>query len=103
YDLGYMPRGNNKTELNENQVGSDLIKADVYNNPFTIALNGEYITFDFKDYVKEANLIVVSDAGNIYSYSINNSNIIKSDIKGKKSLYLLVNGKYYTLLTTLKD
>jgi len=93
----------NKTELNENQIGSDLIKADVYNNPFTIALNGEYITFDFKDYVKEANLIVASDAGNIYSYNINNSNIIKSDIKGKKSLYLLVNGKYYTLLTTLKD
>lgn len=79
-----------------------LDEADVYKNKFKIATMGNYITYDFGE-LKNAELVMVNrDAKFTYLYSLDAQSMIKTDIKGETSLYLRINGKYYSLLTTIK-
>lgn len=85
-----------------NDIADSLDEAQVYEKEFQVVANGEYISFDFED--KDARLLLVNKASQYtFAYSIKDIDIIKHNIKGNISLYLEIDGAYYTLLTTLKN
>lgn len=89
-------------KLITNDIADNLDNAEVYSKDFQVVANGEYISFDIDE--TNANLLLVNKTSQYtYSYDLNNLSIIKHNITGNVSLYLEIDGKYYTLLTTLKN
>ncbi len=85
-----------------NDIADSLDEAKPYERDFQVVANGEYISFDFDE--KNAKLLLVNKTSQYtFAYSINSKNIIKHNIKGNVSLYLEIDGVYYSLLTTLKN
>lgn len=85
-----------------NDISSNLDNAEIYNKEFQVVANGEYVSFDIDEV--DAKLLLVNKASlYTFSYDIKDKNLIKHNISGNISLYLVVDGKYYTLLTTLKN
>lgn len=86
------------------EIENKLANAKTYNKEYKISINGEYITYDFQEKVEKMELVLVTrNSDTTYSYVIDSKNIIKTNIKGDISLYVKVNGTYYTLLTTVKN
>ena len=77
-----------------------LKNAVKYDGEFNISYMDEYIAYT-GDLTGE--LLIIDSKGKLYSYPIDKSGIIKTDIKGKKSLYLNKDGIIYTLKTTLNE
>lgn len=85
-----------------NDIADSLDEAPAYERDFQVVANGEYISFDFDE--KNAKLLLVNKTSQYtFAYNINSKNIIKHNIKGNVSLYLEIDGVYYSLLTTLKN
>ena len=85
-----------------NDIADSLDEAKPYERDFQVVANGEYISFDFDE--KNAKLLLVNKTSQYtFAYNINSKNIIKHNIKGNISLYLEIDGVYYSLLTTLKN
>ena len=68
--------------------------------PFKITYMNDYISYS-SDLSGE--LLVVTRDGGLYSYDFDKAGIIRTDIKGDKSLYVKVDGIIYSLKTTLED
>lgn len=89
-------------KLITNDIADSLDEAPLYEREFQVVSNGEYISYKFDE--KNAKLLLVNKTSQYtYAYTIQDNNIIKHNIKGNVSLYLEINGKYYSLLTTLKN
>lgn len=85
-----------------NDIADSLDEAPLYDKEFQVVSNGEYISFDFEE--KNAKLMLVNKTSKYtYEYNVKDTNIIKHNISGNVSLYLDINGTYYSLLTTLKN
>ena len=61
---------------------------------------GEYISYTSDVTGK---LLIVDSKGKLYTYPIDKSGVIKTDIEGRKSLYISKDGVIYILKTTLVD
>ena len=68
--------------------------------PFKVSYMNDYISYS-SDVTGE--LLVITRDGGLYSYDIDKDGIIRTDIKGDKSLYIKVDGVIYSLKTTLDD
>lgn len=89
-------------KLITDNIADRLDNAPLYEGKFQVVSNGEYISFDFEE--KNAKLLLVNKNSQYsYVYDLKGINIIKHNIKGSLSLYLEINGKYYSLLTCLKN
>lgn len=78
----------------------ELVDAKIYDKDYEIALNGDYISYEFMEDVTL--LMVTKNSNYTYSFELKNKNIIKTDLSGEVSLYVISDGVYYTLLSTLK-
>lgn len=86
--------------LKTSEIGEKLIDAKTYNDNYSLTLNGSFISYDFKD--KDVTLILTSKNTNYsYTYDLKDNSSIRTDLKGEYSVYIITNGTYYTLLTTL--
>ena len=86
------------------EIEEKLVNAKTYDKEYKIAINGEYITYDFQESTSKMDLVLVTrNSENTYSYDMSNRNIIKTNITGDVSLYINFNGTYYTLLTTIDN
>ena len=86
-------------------IGIDTLKeeldhANVYTNPYNIAVMGDYITYDIGD-TKEATILLIDDKNKVYMFDTNSSNMFKTDITGKFAVYMTVDNAYYNLMTTI--
>lgn len=85
-----------------NDISDSLDEAEVYDKEFQVVSNGEYISFDIDE--PNAKLLLVNKTSQYtYAYDLKDLKLIKHNIKGNISLYLDINGRYFTLLTTLKN
>lgn len=86
--------------INTESIVSELDKAEIYREDFDIALMGEYVSVDFKD--KDVTLLMVNKYNNlVYSYEVDGSALIKVNAQDDISLFIIVDNKYYNLLTVL--
>lgn len=86
--------------INTESIVSELDKAEIYREDFDIALMGEYVSVDFKD--KDVTLLMVNKYNNlVYSYEVDGSALIKVNAQDDISLFVIVDNKYYNLLTVL--
>ena len=93
-----------ETKIETTNIEDKLVNAELYKNKYLLAVNGEYITFEFDENTSKMNLVLVTrNTDYSYMYSLNNKNIIKTKINGDVSLYLENNGTYYSLLTTINN
>jgi hypothetical protein len=82
--------------LNNDNVGNVLIGTEM-DAGYKLAVNGEYITFDFNRPNTKMNLILVTrNTMNSYMYNISNKHMIKTGVTGDVSLFLEINGQYYS-------
>lgn len=85
-----------------------LDNAPLYEKNYTLALNYKKIDFSLKDKYREVNLLLVSK-NNAYTYQYNIKNkthettSIITDLEGEYSLYLEIDGNYYSLITTIEN
>ncbi len=92
----------NSEKIITNDISDSLDEAPVYEKEFQVVANGEYISYDIAE--KNARLLLVNKTSQYtFAYDLSADNIIKHNIKGNISLYLEINGTYYSLLTTLKN
>ncbi len=96
-NISYTP----KTKLNINDYIESLKTAYIFNGNYKLSTNGEYITFDFGSNFPADMLILTTD-GELYSYDIANTNIIKTDITGTKAIFLKYADDYYTIMTNIE-
>lgn len=93
-----------EAKLETTNIEQKLIDAESYELDYTLAVNGEYITFDFPEDRDNMNLLLVTrNTKYTYKYLITGRNMIKTSIVGDVSLYLDINGTYYSLLTTVNN
>ena len=93
-----------KTKLETSEMEDKLVNALLYQDDYKLAVNGEYITFDFNRPNTKMNLILVTrNTMNSYMYNISNKHMIKTGVTGDVSLFLEINGQYYSLLTTINN
>lgn len=86
--------------INTESIVSELDKAEIYREDFDIALMGEYVSVDFKD--KDVTLLMINKYNNlVYSYEVDGSALIKVNAQDDISLFIIVDNKYYNLLTVL--
>lgn len=86
--------------INTESIVSELDKAEIYREDFDIALMGEYVSVDFKD--NDVTLLMVNKYNNlVYSYEVDGSALIKVNAQDDISLFVIVDNKYYNLLTVL--
>ena len=77
-------------------IENELDNAESYNNNFSIYSANDFIFFSFADKASEL-IIVAEDTNYVYEYSIDNINMIKHDIEGKKALFVKINDNIYKL------
>lgn len=88
--------------LSTNELSSGLDNALVYDKNYRISTNGAYLTYDIDE--EDGELILVNkDTYYTYKYPLDDKKLIKLEPIGESSLYLKKDGKYYTLLTTIKN
>lgn len=86
--------------INTETIVSELDKAEIYKEDFDIALMGEYVSVDFKD--KDVTLLMVNKYNNlVYSYEVEGNALLKVNAQDDISLFVVVDNKYYSLLTVL--
>jgi hypothetical protein len=90
----------NKQTLVLSESEKSLSSAVKYEQPLKISYMNDYISYasDIK-----GELLIVTRDGGLYSYPIDGNGIIRTDIKGDKSLYIKVDNIIYSLKTTLVD
>ena len=79
-----------------------LQDAEEFQLPYVISANNRYLTYDFKGN-DDILLLVIARNGNVYNYSVDDTNIIKLPDNKEYSLYAKVGSKYYTLKTTVTE
>jgi hypothetical protein len=89
-----------KSELSLKDYDGKLSSALKYDGDIDISFMGDYISYNTQEDVE---LIVVSIRGDIASYKLNKSGIIRTNLKGNKALFVNANGIVYSLKTTLLD
>lgn len=103
YTLDEVSNADSYTEGNELSLESyedKLRDASKYPGEFKVSYMGDYISYTGES---SGVLYVVNEQGVLRSYKIENKGIIKTDVKGDKSLFINVDGTIYSLKTTLKD
>lgn len=86
--------------LKTSEISEKLIDAKTYTDSYSLATNGSFISYDFGD--KDVTLILTSKTTNYsYFYDLKDNASLRTDFKGEYSLYIITNGTYYTLLTTI--
>lgn len=86
--------------LKTSEISEKLIDAKTYTDNYSLTMNGSFISYDFGD--KDVTLILTSKNNKYsYSYDLNDNTIIRTDLKGTYSVYIITNGTYYNLLTTI--
>jgi hypothetical protein len=92
------------SKLITKEIEEKLINAEIYKKPYKLAINGEYITYDFEDQTDNMNLILVTrNTPNSYMYDISKRNMIKTNITTDVSLFVVKQGEYYSLMTTINN
>ena len=86
--------------LSINEYEHLLTNAVKYDGEFKINYMNDYISITSDVTGK---LLMVDSKGVLYSYNIDKNAIIKTDVKGNKSLYIVKDGIVYSLKTTLVD
>lgn len=93
-----------ETKIETNEIEEKLVNAEVYNKDYKIAVNGEYITYEFYEENRNMELLLVTrNSKYTYMYDITNRNIIKTSITGDLSIFIKKGDEYYSLLTTVKN
>lgn len=86
--------------LKTSEISEKLIDAKTYSEEYNLAINGSFISYDFGD--KDVTLILTSKNSNYsYTYDLKDKSVIRTDLSGEYSIYMITNGTYYTLLTTI--
>lgn len=86
--------------LKTSELSEKLIDAKTYTDNYSLATNGSFISYDFGD--KDVTLLLTSKNSNYtYSYDLKDNSIIRTDLKGEFSVYIITNGTYYTLVSTI--
>lgn len=96
-NVSYTP----KTKLNITDYIDSLKTAYIFRGYYKISTNGEYITYDFGNNFPADMLLLTTD-GELYSYDISNTNIIKTDVTGTKAIFLKYADDYYTIMTNIE-
>ena len=81
----------------------ELDNAKAYDKKVNIYNNGNYVSFDFKEDKYVIVIMVFKDSNFVQQYTVTNKNMIKVRKDRDVSLYAYIDGKYYSLLTTLKN
>ena len=87
-----------KTELSLNEYEDKLLDASKYPGSFKLSYMDNFIAYETE---KEAKLLIVTSAGKLYQYNLQNKGIIKTDIEDNMALYLVSDGTLYSLASTL--
>ena len=77
-----------------------LENSSEFNLPYVLSINGRYLTYDFKGN-QDVMLLLINKKGNVYTYNVDDTRIIKLPDNGEYSVYAKVANKYYTLNTIL--
>jgi hypothetical protein len=77
-----------------------LENSSEFNLPYVLSINGRYLTYDFKGN-QDVMLLLINQKGNVYTYNVDDTRIIKLPDNGEYSVYAKVANKYYTLNTIL--
>lgn len=91
------------TTYRTKDLEESLINATLYEEDYTIAFNGEYITFDFENHEDKELLLVTRNTNYSYGYEIADKYLIKTNIVGDAAVYLKDDGEFYNLLTTIDN
>lgn len=100
YDVTMPDTYTTRAVLPMNEYEHLLTNAVKYDGEFNVNYMGDYISYKSDVTGK---LLIVDSKGRLYSYQIDKSGIIRTDIVGKKSLYISKDGVVYNLKTTLVD
>lgn len=87
-------------EYSLDEYETKLQSADRYKGDFKASYMNDYIAYKSD---AEGELLIVDTTGKLVSYNIKDKGIIRTDIKGDKSLFIKVNNNIYTLKTTLSN
>lgn len=88
-------------KLKSSVISEKLINAKTYSNDYSLTINGPFISYDFKDREDISLLLVSKNSDLTYSFDLSNKEIMRTNLKGEYSLYMITNGTYYTLLSTI--
>ena len=87
-----------KTELSLTEYEDKLLDTSKYSGAFKLSYMDNFIAYEIE---KEAKLLIVTSAGKLYQYNLQNKGIIKTDIEDNMALYIVVDGTLYSLAATL--
>lgn len=88
------------TIISTSSLLSSLKKAEDYKEEYNLGLNANFINYNFDTNMIKL-LLVSKNNDNTYAYDLNYASIIKTDLKGEYGLFIIKEGKYYNLLTTI--
>lgn len=89
--------------INTSTISDSLINSKTYSGDYKLAVNSNYITFDFKDTNEGTVLLLVAKNSKYsYTYEIDDKNSITLDKSGEYALYIIKDAFYYNLLTTIE-
>ena len=92
------------TKISTKEIDEELTNAKLYDKEYKLAINGNYITYQFNEDISDQRLVLVNKSDSYaYQYVINNNNIIKVSKIREASLYLYLDGEYYNLLATYEN
>jgi hypothetical protein len=77
-----------------------LEQAVDFTNPYVLSINGRYLTYDFKGN-QDVLLLLINRKGNVYTYKVDETNVIKLPDNNEFSIYAKLGNKYYSLNTTI--
>ena len=93
------------TKISTKEIDEELTNAKLYDKEYKLAINGNYITYQFNEDISDQRLVLVNKSDSYaYQYVINNNNnIIKVSKIREASLYLYLDGEYYNLPKKLEE
>lgn len=92
------------TKIATKDIDEELTNAKLYDKEYKLAINGDYISYQFNEDIADQRLVLVNKSDSYaYQYVINTNNIIKVSKIREASLYLYLDGEYYNLLATYEN
>lgn len=86
--------------IKTSEISEKLIEAKTYSDDYSLTVNSSFISYDFQD--KDVTLVLTSKKNDFsYTYDLKDKSSIRTDLSGEYSVYIITNGTYYTLLSTI--
>lgn len=88
------------TTMKTESIIEHLTKAEDISEEYELDLNGNYINSNFNN--QKVKLLLVSRNNKLtYAYDLSEESSIKINLKGEYAVFIIKDGEYYNLLTTL--